>query len=217
MAATLTFAAPATLPAGEIVATGVPEDEYLARYAAEFHEWVQGVVIRVSPESLRHALLVKYLSHLLDAYFALNPVGRALSAPFVMRLESAGTFREPDVQVVLHDNPGELTTTAQVGPADICIEVVSPESVARDYGDKFAEYEGAGVREYWIIDPLRQRAVFNRLQGAVYTAALPDEAAIYHTPLLPRLALHVPTLWAEDLPGFFAIGEAVRVMFADGD
>jgi len=29
---------------------------------------------------------------------------------------------------------------------------------------------------------------------------------------LPHLALHVPTLWQEPLPDFFAIGEAVRAM-----
>jgi Uma2 family endonuclease len=92
-----------------------------------------------------------------------------------------------------------------VGPADICIEVVSPESVARDYGDKFVEYEKAGVREYWIIDPLRQRCDFNRLdKSGVYAVVPLDETESYRTPLLRRLALHVPTLWLDELPGVLA-------------
>jgi hypothetical protein len=37
---TLTFPAPIMLPAGEIVATNVPFEEYMARYALTFHEWV---------------------------------------------------------------------------------------------------------------------------------------------------------------------------------
>ncbi len=213
MGVALTIDRDITLPAGQIVAVNVSADEFMARYAETHHEWVRGMVLRMSPASLIHDALTSYLRKLLEAYFDLNPVGKVVSEPFVMRLEAAGSFREPDLQVILRDNPGELTDTAMIGPADICIEVVSPESVARDYGDKFAEYEKAGVREYWIIDPLRQRVQFNRLDGDVYSAVALDENARYHTPLLPRLVVHVPTLWKDDLPGFFAIGQAVQAMF----
>ncbi len=213
MAATLTIPASTTLPAGEIVAVGVSPDEYMARYAEAHHEWVKGTVIKMAPISLRHDALTAYLRQLLAVYLDLKPIGRVLSAPFVMRLESVESFREPDLQVVLHDNPGELTDTAMIGPADICIEIISPESAARDYGDKLVEYEQAGVREYWIIDPIRRRCIFNRLTDAgVYADILPDDAGNYHTPLLPGLALHVPTLWQEDLPGILEIVRAVQTM-----
>jgi Uma2 family endonuclease len=201
-----------TFPAGEIVDMNVSAEDYLAHYAAQFHEWVQGVVIKMSPESLRHALLIKYLMHVLDAYFELNPIGRALTAPFVMRL--ANSFREPDVQVILDGNPGELAPTGMLGPADICIEVVSPESVTRDYGEKFAEYEAAGVREYWIIDPARRRCQFNRLdESGLYPDPVSAESGTYRTPLLPRLALDIATLWQDDLPGISAVVQAVQAMF----
>ena len=212
--ATLTIAAPVVLPAGEIIAVNVSADEYMTRYAETFHEWAEGVVIKLSPATRRHALLTQYLMQWLNAYFALNPVGTVLQAPFVMRLDAIGRIREPDVQVILRDNPGELTDTAMVGPADICIEVVSPESVARDYGDKFTEYEKAGVREYWIIDPIRQRCDFNRRTDAgLYAAIAPNDAGHYSTPLLPRLALHVPTLWQDDLPDIVSIVRSVQAMF----
>jgi Uma2 family endonuclease len=205
-----------TLPAGEIVATDVSAEDYLAQYAEHFCEWVKGVVIKMSPESLRHALLIKYLMYLLDAYFELNPIGRTLTGPFVMRLETTGSFREPDVQVILNDNPGELTDTAMIGPADICIEVVSPESVTRDHGEKLLEYEQAGVHEYWIIDPLRRDARFYQRQAdGVFMPAHPDESGHYHTPLLPRLALVVPTLWQETLPGISETVRAVQAMMGE--
>lgn len=211
--ATLTIPAPAVLPAGKIVATGVSADEYMQQYAATFHEWAEGVVIKMSPATLRHTLLIKYFEQLLDAYFTHNPIGRTLIAPFVMRLDVIARFREPDVQVILNDNPGDLTDTAMIGPADICIEIVSPESVARDYGDKFAEYEEAGVREYWIIDPVRKRAQFNRLdESEVYAVVAPDAQGQYHTPLLPHLILDVPTLWQEHLPNLAEIMQAVQAM-----
>lgn len=211
---TLTIIPPTTLPAGEIVAAHVSAEEYMEKYAETRHEWVQGVILRMSPTSIFHDALVSYLRKLLEAYFDLSPIGKVVGEPFVMRLETTDSFREPDLQIILDDNPGKLTDTAMIGPADICIEVVSPESAPRDYGDKFVEYEKAGVREYWIVDPLRRRCQFNRLDASgVYASISPDEASTYRTPLLPKLTLHVPTLWQEELPGFFAVGEAVRAMF----
>lgn len=210
--ATVTIPVPATLPAGKIIANGVSAGDFLTQYADSHHEWVRGVVIAMSPQSLPHARLIKYLQHLLDAYFSLNAIGQTLTAPFVMRLEKS--FREPDVMVIRDDNPGELTQNALVGPADICIEVVSPESASRDYGDKLIEYEQAGVREYWIIDPLRQRCQFNRLDSDVYTP-IQLEDATYQTPLLPRLTVHVPTLWHDPLPNLAEIVQAVQVMLTD--
>jgi Uma2 family endonuclease len=161
-----------------------------------------------------HDRLTAYFRQLLDAYFVMTKIGRVRSAPFVMRLEES--YREPDLQVILNTNSAQLTDTAMIGPADICIEVVLPESAPRDYGDKFVEYETAGVPEYWIIDPLRQRCDFNRRGEAdVYHKISPDDQGLYRTPLLLRFALHVPTLWEPELPDFFAIGKAVQDMFGD--
>jgi Uma2 family endonuclease len=200
-------------PAGEVVAAQVSAEEYMERYAADHYEWVKGVVIKMTPVSLKHDSLRHYLRQLLDAYFSLNPIGVVIGEPFVMRLETTDSYREPDLQVLLNTNPSKLTDTALLGPADICIEVVSPESVARDYGEKFEEYEKGGVGEYWIIDPAREVCHFYRLQESkLYTVCSPDEQGFYRTPRLPHLVLHIPTLWQEKLPDFFAIGQAVQEM-----
>jgi Uma2 family endonuclease len=45
------------------------------------------------------------------------------------------------------------------------MEIVSPDSVERDWHDKYAKYEAAGVRESWIIDPLAQRAEVHALSS----------------------------------------------------
>ena len=110
--------------------------------------------------------------------------------------------REPDLMIVLKTNPHELKDTYLDGAADICIEVVSEESIDRDHGEKFREYEVGGVPEYWIIDPLHDEARFYRLndQGR-YERQSEDAAGNYRTPTLPGLALHVPTLWQDELPG----------------
>jgi Uma2 family endonuclease len=133
-----------------------------------------------------------------------------------MRLDATKSYREPDLQIILKTNPGQFTGTAMIGPADICIEVVSPESGERDYGKKFLEYEKAGVTEYWLLDPIRKTARFNRLDpSGIYADISPDAGGNYQTPLLPGLKLHAPTLWQEPLPDIMQIVESVRAMLAN--
>jgi Uma2 family endonuclease len=207
---------PRTLPAGEIIAMDVSEDEYMELYAENFCEWVDGVVIKMSPVSLKHDQLIDYLRDLLKAYFALKPIGQVIGAPFVMRIKEPKSRREPDLQVILKDNPGMLHKTYMDGAADICIEVISPGTESTDYGDKFKEYEEGGVGEYWIIDPIREECHFYRLtEKQLYKSQPIDGDDYYTSPLLPKFKLHVPTLWQEELPNFYQVAEAVKTMIGN--
>jgi Uma2 family endonuclease len=191
----------------------VSAEEYIERYAHDHYEWARGVLIEMTPINLRHDTLAAYLMDVFRAYFALRLIGVVLREPFVMRLDAVEAWREPDLQVILKSNPGSLTDNAMIGPADICVEIVTPESVARDYGEKFAEYEKAGVKEYWLVDWKREAALFYRLrEEGVYKLITPDEEGYYQTPLLLGLRLHVPTLWQKELPDVIAIVDSVRAM-----
>lgn len=213
-----TITIPAVLPAGDVVAVDVSEAEYMAQYAEQRYEWAQGVVIKMSPVSLIHDKLVAYIRNLFEAYFALRSIGEVVGDPFVMRLAAAESNREPDLQVILGDNRANLKDTYMDGPADICMEVVSPGSVAVDYGEKLAEYEKGGVGEYWIIDPIRRSCLFYRLTDQdLYSPHLPSANESYTTPRLPGFVLHVPTLWQQPLPDYGAVWQAVQTMLQADD
>ena len=199
------------LPAGVIVAVDVSAEDYLVEYMDGHYEWVDGTVVKLPTVTLEHDQLANFLRSILNAYLSLMPLGKTLGAPFVMRLEKS--FREADIQIILNENLPNLQRTYMQGPADICIEVVSEESISRDYGEKFAEYEKAGVREYWIIDHKHSRPTFYRLDEAgSYHSISPDEQHHYHTPLLPQFYLPINVLWQEELPGYFEIGDMVKAM-----
>jgi Uma2 family endonuclease len=201
---------------GTVIAENVSFEDYMLRYAENFCEWVDGTVIKMSPIHIVHDRLTDYLRTLLKAYFALRPIGTLGGAPFVMKLEAARSGREPDLQVILKASEDKLQDTMVRGPADICIEVVSPESSARDYGKKFEEYEKAGVPEYWIFDPLRESTTFYRLNDKkVYMPQPLDSDGNYTTPLLPGFKLKVALLWEDELPDFFEIGDMVKAMLAE--
>lgn len=200
-------------PSGEIVATGVSEEEYLEKYAEHHCEWVNGTVVKMAPATFRHNLLIGYLYMLLNAYFELKPIGIVALSPFLQRLPEIRVTREPDLMVVLNDNLNEMTNTGMNGAADICIEVISPESVLRDRGEKFEEYERGGVGEYWIFDYQRSEALFYRRNSeGIFARQTEDADDNYRTSLLPGLVINVPTLWREKLPGPGATVRAVEAM-----
>jgi Uma2 family endonuclease len=200
---------------GDLVDINVSFEEYCEKYAHDHYEWVKGMVFKVSPASLEHNELIAYVLVLLREYFAHKPLGRVISSPFVMKLEGISS-REPDLMIVLNDNTDKLTSTMMNGAADICIEVISPESAERDMGLKFLEYESGGVREYWLLDPIRKNTRFHRLnEDGKYQMQRLDAAGNYQTALLEGFKLHVPSLWETPLPSPSQIVERVRAMLAD--
>ena len=77
----------------------------------------------------------------------------------------------PDIFVVC--NPDKLDDQKCNGAPDWIIEIVSPSNASRDYTDKLKLYLSAGVKEYWIIDPMNERIVAYKFETAsvveVYT------------------------------------------------
>lgn len=200
-------------PAGEIIAENVSEADYLSQYMDHFAEWVRGYVIKTSPIQRYHDKLTGYLYVLLQTYLAYRPIGEVLKEPFVVRL-SPDVIREPDVMLILNEHKARILPTMVKGAADLCIEVVSPESVERDRVEKLYEYQKGGVTEYWVIDPPQQEALFYRMNAnGTYDQQSPQ--AYYETPLLPGLRLHIPTLWADDLPLPPAIVKTIAAMLGE--
>lgn len=198
----------------DVVAADVTWDEYMARYAHDFYEWVDGDVVKMTPVHERHDDTQQYMAALLKVYFDLNPIGFIRQAPFVMKLPGVNSSREPDIQVILNNNRDSYTPTGMLGPADIAIEIVSPESVERDYKTKYTEYEKGGVTEYWLIDPTQNEThLYRRDEAGTYTEQTPINR-IYTTPLLPKLQFQPARLWQHPLPTMLDIVKAVTDMMA---
>jgi Uma2 family endonuclease len=160
-------------------------------------EWVDGEIIMVLPASVHHQRLADFLVKCLGIYVEQRDLGVVLSAPFQMKLEHG---REPDLLFIAKEHLDRLRDNYLDGPADLVVEIVSPESAARDRGEKFYEYEAGGVGEYWLIDPLRQRAEFYQLEEGRYTLVQPDAGGVYHSAVVRGFWLRVTWLWQDPLP-----------------
>ena len=169
-------------------------------------EWVDGEVIVTSPASLSHQQILSFLAALLQHFVEASELGLILVAPFQMRLRARPSGREPDVIFVARDRVDKLQSVFLDGPADLAIEIISPDSRARDRGDKYYEYEQAGVREYWLIDPARKQAEFYRLGSkGIYSAVLTGEDGIFRSDVIEGLWLKVDWLWQEPLPTLMSV------------
>lgn len=175
-------------------------EEFLAWAGENVHaEWVDGKVILMSPTSNLHQQLVGFLYQLLAMFVQFRQLGRVYMAPFQMKLpQSSG--REPDLIFVKQENLSRLKNTYLDGPADLVIEIISPESIGRDRGDKFYEYEAGGVPEYWLLDPLTQRSEFYQLgeDGRYQLIQLRDSA--HYAYVLSGFWLKPAWLWQDPLP-----------------
>lgn len=84
-------------------------------------------------------------------------------APFAVKLfNDRKTVVEPDISVIC--DPNKLTDQGCAGAPDWIIEIVSPSTSSHDYVRKLNLYMDAGVREYWIVDPVQRHIVVYYLE-----------------------------------------------------
>lgn len=164
-------------------------------------EWVDGEVVMVSPASRRHQQVADFLTKTFGTYAEIRDLGIVLSAPFQMHLADIRRGREPDLLFIAKERLHLFKETYLDGPADLAIEIISPESRLRDRGEKYAEYEAAGVREYWLLDPERREADFYCLdERGRYRLIELQEQGIYRSEVLSGFWLKPDWLWQEPLP-----------------
>jgi Uma2 family endonuclease len=172
-------------------------EEFLRWEHPGIAEWVNGEV-SIMAVTNEHQRVVDFLNRLLGIFVQIHGLGVVRSAPYAMRAAPGGPIREPDLMFISRVNHERLRREMLDGPADLVVEVVSEDSVARDYDDKFVEYQDAGVREYWIIDPRPnyQRASFFQrdAQGRLQPAPV-NADNIYRSSVLPGFWLKPEWLW----------------------
>ena len=119
-------------------------------------EWVEGEVIVMAPSNIDHADLNTWLCGLMRGYVEKRELGLIILDVFARLNEPVPQLRVPDILFVDKTRLSIVKGTRIEGAPDLVVEIVSPDSQSRDWREKFAAYQAAGVREYWIIDPIGQ-------------------------------------------------------------
>jgi Uma2 family endonuclease len=177
-------------------------------------EWVNGRVVLMAGVSERHDELVFFLTQLVGLYVRRRALGKI--SGYLMKLESSA--RVPDLFFVSEERRPLFQKFFLDGPADLAVEVISRWSVTRDRRDKLREYEKAGVREYWLIDPERKRSDFFVLGPNGHFAIAPiGTDGVYRSRAIEGFYLRVEWLWQPELPDPLDLLQELGVIrFSDG-
>lgn len=134
-------------------------DDYYALPDERRAELIDGRFYDMAAPGIVHQMLIMELSFLISDYIRRNDGDCSpFAAPTDVQLDSDEyTMVQPDI-FVLCDRK-KLTKRCVVGAPDWVVEILSDSTRHKDAFLKLHKYQNAGVREYWMVDPQRERIV----------------------------------------------------------
>jgi Uma2 family endonuclease len=156
--------------------------DYLQWKFEEQVELIRGRIYKMAAPRTKHQAITGRLFGEMYSQFKGHPC-HVFVAPFDVRLpvlnrkqpHQITTVVQPDVCVVC--DAVKIDELGCIGAPDVVIEVLSPGNSQKDIRIKHAVYEGAGVKEYWVVYPEEESiAVFilnaeNKFGGATLYAS----------------------------------------------
>ena len=128
-------------------------------------EFTEGYVELLPIPTRRHQAISRFLFLALLA-FVQQRGGTVFYAPLRVRV-APRRFREPDLVVLLDKHDSRNQNAFWLG-ADIVVEIVGPDHIERDTIIKRADYAGAGIPEYWIVQPEEEMITVLKLRENGY-------------------------------------------------
>jgi Uma2 family endonuclease len=168
-------------------------------------EWVDGEVVTMVPVGDRHDDEFVFLVAVFRGFVDEKEVGRVSTEPRQIRLGTQRRRRSPDIFFIAESRRHIIQPGHVEGAPDLIVEIVSPDEPARDWREKYFEYEAAGVREYWIIDPNSNKVEVYTLDRTKKYRVIPERDGAIHSKVLKGFFLKPEWLWREKLPKVLAV------------
>ena len=141
-------------------------EEYAALNDGNRYELHNGKLYMMSGATRLHGIASGEIFNQLYNYLK-GKTCEVYNAPYDVRLwKDANTVYEPDVFVVC--DPSKLKDRYCEGAPDFIAEILSPSTSLNDKITKFKDYLEAGVKEYWIVDPVDKTIAAHRLIDKKY-------------------------------------------------
>lgn len=122
-------------------------------------ELIDGVIYDMSAPTFVHQHILGEAYTTIRKYIdAKGGACLPMMAPVDVRLDCDNrTMVQPDVLILC--DKSKICKWGIMGAPDFCLEIVSESTSRKDYIKKLQKYTEAGVKEYWIIDPLRKMLI----------------------------------------------------------
>ena len=115
---------------------------------------INGEFVESPAPTVDHQSVIKVLFRGVDKLEEAGK-GTAFFAPVDVYLRETETY-QPDVIFIGNARTGIIGEKKIEGPPDIVVEILSPSTAYYDLRHKKKTYAEAGVREYWIADPMER-------------------------------------------------------------
>jgi Uma2 family endonuclease len=160
---------------------------------------IDGVIYMASPDNTDANSLNAWLCSLMTIYAREKDLGNVYVSRVAFRLDDTNS-PEPDIGFIRKDRLHQVKRGRIDGPPDLAVEIVSPDSVERDYDKKRNQYERFGVGEYWIVDELESKITLLRLQQHGGYEEVRPEKGLLHSHVMPGFYLDPQWCWQAPLP-----------------
>jgi len=120
-------------------------------------ELIDGVIYDMAAPTIVHQKILGEFYIMLRKYIdAKEGPCLPMMAPVDVRLDCDDkTMVQPDVLILCDD--WKLCKWGIMGAPDFCLEIISESTGRKDCIKKLVKYTDAGVKEYWIIDPIQKK------------------------------------------------------------
>jgi Uma2 family endonuclease len=160
---------------------------------------IDGVIYMASPDNTDANDWFVWLLGLMGFFVQIRDLGKIYGSRVAFRLAELGG-PEPDIAFVRKDRLHLVQRGHVAGPPDLALEIVSPDSVERDYEQKRELYQRHGVAEYWIVDEMERKVTLLRLGvDKEYREVRPRKGEL-HSKVLPGFWLRPEWLWQDPRP-----------------
>jgi len=132
--------------------------DYLTFPEGERWEIMEGIAyMQAAPSPIHQEVLGGLYSQIYQ--YLLDKPCKVYPAPFCVKLISGNEKKNEDIKMIVEPDisivcdPSKIDQRGCNGAPDWVVEIVSPSSARIDKFIKFNQYEKAGVKEYWIVEP----------------------------------------------------------------
>ena len=146
-------------------------DDYYSWPEGERIELIDGVIYDMAAPTDVHQLITLEMGSVFREYIR-QKNGKCIPvvSPIDVQLdEDDKTMVQPDIIIVC--DRSKFKNGRIFGAPDLVVEVLSPSTRKNDLFLKLGKYANAGVREYWIINPVKKRVIVYNLMNEEEDAA----------------------------------------------
>ena len=164
------------------------------------YELINGEAILLSSPSQYHQGMLIELGTQFRSYLR-GKKCKVFLAPFDVRLNYDtldNTVLQPDLLVVC--DMDKLNGKHCLGAPDMIAEILSPSTARKDTLIKSKLYRDAGVKEFWIIDPIHKLVIVHILERGSYVTSYYSSEEVIPVNILVGFSVNMADVFEEAPP-----------------